>query len=479
MQSGTMEQQSNWQATYQSRSTTPEAAVKVIKSGDRVFLTGNASVPLPLLDALVKRAPGLRDVEVCHPLTICPADYVAPEMAGHLRINSMFISANVRKAVNEGWADFTPVMLSEFPLLFKNGHLPLDVALIHVSTPDENGFCSMGAESGLTISAAEVSKIVIAQINKQMPRTLGDTMMHIERMDHIIPCDTPLFEMPMGEDADQAIVEKIAAHIAALIPDGATMQLGIGALPNAVLKFLFDKKDLGIHSELISDGVIDLVEAGVVNGARKTLHPGKIVCGFLLGTKRLYDWVDNNPLVELHRTEYVNDPFVVAQNDRMVAINSAIEVDLTGQVCADSIGPKMHSAVGGQLDFIYGASRSTGGVPIIALPSTSTLRDGTVVSKIVPMLKLGAGVVTSRNHVHYVVTEYGAAELYGKTVRQRTQALIAIAHPQFRAEITEQAKELHYPVGAGPRACPGWPQGAGPTSFYKRFSEERKNYVLE
>lgn len=441
---GMKEAKTSWQETCLSRLTTPDEAVKVIKSGDRVFLTGNASVPLPLLDALVKRAPELQGVEVCHPLTICPADYVAPEMEGHLRINSMFISANVRKAVNQGRADFTPVMLSEFPLLFKNGHLPLDVALIHVSPPDANGFCSMGAESGLTISAAEVAKVVIAQVNEQMPRTLGDTAMHLDKMHYIVPSNTPLFEMPMGDDADQGVVERIAAHIAELIPDGATMQLGIGALPNAVLKFLFEKKDLGIHSELISDGVIDLVEAGVVNGSRKSLHPNKIICGFLLGTRRLYEWVDNNPLVELHRTEYVNDPFVVAQNDRMVAINSAIEVDFTGQVCADSIGTKMHSAVGGQLDFIYGASRSRGGVPIIALPSTSLLRDGSVVSKIVPMLKPGAGVVTSRNHVHYVVTEFGVAALYGKTVRQRTQALIKIAHPQFREEITARAKELNY-----------------------------------
>ena len=434
----------DWQNACQSRVTTAEEAVKTIKTGDRVFLTGNASVPLPLLDALVKRAPELQDVEICHPLTICPDDYVSPEMDGHLRINSMFISTNVRKAVNQGRADFTPVMLSEFPLLFKNGHLPLDVALIHVSPPDENGYCSMGAESGLTISAAEVAKIIIAQVNEQMPRTLGDTAMHIDKMHYIVPSDTPLFEMPMGDDTDQEVVEKIASHIAKLIPDGATMQLGIGALPNAVLKFLFEKKDLGIHSELISDGVIDLVEAGIVNGSRKSLHPGKITCGFLLGTQRLYEWVDNNPMVELLRTEYVNDPFVVAQNDRMVAINSAIEVDFTGQVCADSIGTKMHSAVGGQLDFIYGASRSKGGVPIIALPSTSTLRDGSVVSKIVPTLKLGAGVVTSRNHVHFVVTEFGAAELYGKTIRQRTKALINVAHPQFRAEITEKAKELNY-----------------------------------
>ena len=434
----------NWQEHYQSRITTAEEAVTAIKSGDRVFLTGNASVPLQLLAALVKRAPELENVEICHPLAICPSDYVAPEMVGHLRVNTMFISANVRKAVNEGRADFTPVMLSEFPLLFKNGHLPLDVALIHVSPPDQHGFCSMGAESGLTISAAEVAKTVIAQVNEQMPRTLGDTLMHIDRMHHIIPLDCPISEHAMGSEGNDEEVKKIAGHISELIPDGATMQLGIGAIPDAVLKYLYNKKDLGVHSELISDGVIDLVEAGVLNNSRKSIHAGKIVCGFLLGTKRLYKWVDNNPLVELYRTEYVNDPFVVAQNDRMVAINSALEVDLTGQVCADSIGPRMYSAVGGQLDFIYGASRSKGGVPIIALPSTSTLRDGSVISKIVPMLKQGAGVVTSRNHVHYVVTEFGVAELYGKSVRQRTQALISIADPRFREEITAKARELNY-----------------------------------
>lgn len=435
---------SNWHERYQSRKTTAAEAVKAVKSGDRCFLTGNASVPLQLLAALVERAPQLQNVEICHPLAICPSDYVSPAMEGHLRVNSMFISANIRKAVNEGRADFTPVMLSEFPLLFKNGHLPLDVAFIHVSPPDAQGYCSMGAESGLTISAAEVAKVVIAQVNNQMPRTLGDTLMHVDNMHHIVEVDCPISEHIMSAEENAAVVEEIAGHIAGLIPDGATMQLGIGAIPDAVLKYLFEKKDLGVHSELISDGVIDLVEAGVVNCSRKTIHHGKIVCGFLLGSKRLYNWVNDNSLVELHRTEYVNDPFVVAQNDRMVAINSALEVDITGQVCADSIGPRLYSAVGGQLDFIYGASRSKGGVPIIALPSTSELRDGTVVSKIVPMLKHGAGVVTTRNHVHYVATEYGVAELYGKSVRQRTQALINIAHPQFRDEITAKARELHY-----------------------------------
>jgi 4-hydroxybutyrate CoA-transferase len=434
----------DWRELYRARLTTPDEAVKVVRSGHRVLLMGNASVPMELLAALVRRAPALQGVELCHALTICPPDYVAPGLAGHLRVNSMFISANVRKAVNEGRADFTPVLLSEFPLLFRDGHLPLDVALIQVSPPDEEGYCSLGAEAGLTITAAEAARTVVAQVNRQMPRTRGDTRMHLERLHHLVEVDQPLAEHAMGEDEDREVVGKIAAHITALIPDGATLQLGIGALPNAVLKHLFAKKDLGIHSELISDGVIDLVEAGVVNCSRKTLHPGKIVCGFLLGTRRLYRWVDDNPLVEMRRTEYVNDPFVVAQNDRMVAINAAIEVDLTGQVCADSIGPRLYSAVGGQLDFVYGASRSRGGVPIIAMPSSSELRDGTVASKIVPMLKQGAGVVTTRNHVRFVATEFGVAALYGRTIRQRAQALIGIAHPRFRDELTAAARELHY-----------------------------------
>ncbi len=434
----------NWQEVYQSRLATAEEAVKAVKSGDRIFLTANASVPMQLLEALVKRAHELNGVEICHCLTFCPSDYVAPEMDGHLRVNSMFVSANVRNAVNEGRADFTPVMLSEYPLLFKNGVLPLDVAFIHISPPDEYGFCSMGSEAGLTITAAESAKTIIAQVNEQMPRTLGDTAMHIDRIDHIVEVNCPISEHAMGQKGDQTVVEKMAVHIAGLIPDGATMQLGIGAIPDAVLKHLYTKKDLGIHSELFSDGVIDLVEAGVITNARKNIHTGKIVAGFILGTKRLYDWVHNNPMVELHRTEYVNDPFVIAQNDRMVSINSALEVDLTGQVCADSIGPRQYSAVGGQLDFTYGAARSKGGVPIIALPSTSLLKNGTLVSKIVPMLKHGAGVVTSRNHVHYIVTEFGVAALYGKSIRQRTQALIDIAHPQFREEIAEKARELNY-----------------------------------
>ena len=434
----------DWNSIYQSRVTTAEEAVKVIKSGMRIFLTGNVSVPQKVLGALVEYAPNLHGVEICQALTIGPADYVNPGMEGHLRVNTLFISHNVRKAVQEGRADFTPVLLSEFPLLFKRGHLPLDAAIIHVSPPDEHGFCSLGVEVGLTKSPAESAKVLIAEVNQQMPRTLGDSFIHVSRLHHIIPVNYPIPEMAMSDEGNSAVVEKIAGYIAELIPDGATMQLGIGAIPDAVLKYLRNKKDLGVHSELFSDGVIDLVNEGVLTNARKTLHPGKIIAGFMLGTRDLYNWADDNPLIEFHRTEYVNDPFVIAQNERMVAINSAIEVDLTGQVCADSIGPKLYSGVGGQLDFIYGASRSKGGVPIIALPSTTTLRDGTPITRIAGMLKPGAGVVTSRNHVRYVVTEYGVADLYGKTIRQRARQLINVTHPDFRADLEKQARELHY-----------------------------------
>ncbi|MDP3186735.1 MAG: acetyl-CoA hydrolase/transferase C-terminal domain-containing protein [Anaerolineales bacterium] len=434
----------DWQKLYQSRVVSSEEAVKAIKSGNRIFMTGNVSVPQTVLAALVNHAPNLKDVEIVQALTIGPADYVGPAMEGHLRVNTIFISANIRKAVNEGRADFTPVMLSEFPLLFKRGILPLDVALIHVSPADEHGFCSLGVEVGLTKTPAESAKIIVAEVNEQMPRTLGDSFIHVSRLNYIVPVNYPIAELPMGGEAPSEIVEKIAGYIAELIPDGATMQMGIGEIPDAVLKYLHHKKDLGVHSELFSDGVIELVDAGVLTNARKTLHAGKIVAGFMLGTQKLYKWADDNPLVELHRTEYVNDPFVIAQNERMVAINSAIEVDLTGQVCADSIGPKLYSGAGGQLDFIYGASRSKEGVPIIALPSETTLRDGTRISRIAAMLKQGAGVVTSRNHVRYVVTEYGVADLYGKTIRQRARQLIAIAHPDFRADLEKQARELNY-----------------------------------
>ncbi len=428
----------HWAQVYRDRRCSAEEAVQAIQSGMRVFLTGNCSVPQVVLRALVERAHSLSNVEIVQVLTIGPADYVAPEMAGHIRVNTLFISANVRQAVQEGRADFTPVFLSEIPGLFRS-ELPLDVALIHVSPPDEHGFCSYGVEVGVTKTAAEVAKIVIAEVNPRMPRTLGDSFIHVSKIDHIVEVDYPLPEFRMGEPSPMQ--QAIGRHIADLIEDGSTLQTGIGGIPDAVLQYLGDKKDLGIHTELFSDGVIDLVERGIITNEAKTLHPGKIVAGFLLGTQRLYDFVHDNPIIELHPSEYVNDPFRIAQNDKMVSINSALEVDLTGQVCADSIGPLLYSGVGGQVDFVRGAARSKGGKPIIALPSTA--KDGTV-SRIVWQLKPGSGVVTTRNDVHYIVTEYGVAYLHGKTIRERAQALINIAHPKFREELERKARELKY-----------------------------------
>jgi 4-hydroxybutyrate CoA-transferase len=431
-----------WMQLYQSKVTTADKAVGAIDSGMRVFLTGNCSVPQRVMTALVQRAPQFEQpIEVVQVLTIGSAEYVAPGMEKYIRVNTLFISANVRQAVNEGRADFTPCFLSEIPGLFRSGILPLDVALIQVSPPDEHGFCSFGVEVGVTKTAAETAKVVIAEVNDRMPRTLGDSFIHVSKLTHIVPVSYPLPEHRMGEITD--LEKQIGCYCASLIEDGSTMQMGIGGIPDAVLTFLDSKKDLGIHTELFSDGVIDLVDRGIINGEKKSLHPGKIVAGFLLGTQRLYDFVHDNPIVELHPTEYINDPFRISQNDRMVAINSAIEIDLTGQVCADSIGPRLYSGVGGQIDFIYGASRSKGGKPIIGMPSSAEIK-GRPVSKIVPMLKQGAGVVTTRNHVHYVVTEFGIADLYGKTIRQRARALIDVAHPQFREELEKAARELKY-----------------------------------
>ena len=427
------------QALYAERVTSAAEAVRRITSGMRVYLTGNCSVPQTLLSALVQRAPELQDVEIVQVLTVGPADYVAPEMAGHLRVNTLFISDNVRAAVNEGRADFTPVFLSEVPRLFKSGLLALDVALVHVSPPDEHGFCSFGIEVGMTKPTAQSAKAVIAEMNPRMPRTLGDSFIHLSKLDLVVPVDYPLPEIRMGDTSEA--VQRIADHVAGLIPDGATLQTGIGAIPDAVLSRLGNHKDLGIHTELFSDGIIDLIARGVITGERKTLHPGKVIAGFVLGTQRLYDFIHDNPVIELHPQDYVNDPFVIAQNVRMVAINSAIEVDLTGQVCADSIGPRLYSGVGGQLDFIYGASRSQGGVPVIALPSTAL---GGRASRIVGTLKPGSGVTTSRNHIRFVVTEHGVADLYGKTVRERARALMAIADPRFQDDLGRSARDLRY-----------------------------------
>jgi 4-hydroxybutyrate CoA-transferase len=421
---------------------TADDAVAHIESGMRVFVTGNCSFRQQLVAALVRRAPELTNVEIIQVLTIGNADYVQPAMQGHLRVNTLFISENVRAAVNDGRADFTPCRLSEIPLLFTRRAVPLDVAFIHVSPPDDHGFCSFGVEVGVTKAAAESARIVIAEVNPRMPRTLGDSFIHISKIDYCVDVDYPLPEFRNSESGP--LYEKIGKHIADMIEDGDCLQLGIGAIPNGVLPYLTSKRNLGMHSEMFSDGIIDLVEQGIMNCESKNLHPGKIIAGFCLGSQRLYDYVNDNPSMEFRPTEYVNNPFLIAQNDHMVAINSAIEVDLTGQVCADSIGTRLYSGVGGQLDFIRGAAHSVGGKPIIALPSTTTLRDGRLVSKIVPTLKPGAGVTTTRNDVHFVVTEYGVANLYGKTIRQRARALIDVAHPDFREEMARCAHELVY-----------------------------------
>ncbi|GAB4576120.1 MAG: acetyl-CoA hydrolase/transferase C-terminal domain-containing protein [Anaerolineae bacterium] len=419
---------------------TAEEAVEFIKSGDRVFMTGNCSVPQKLLRALVDRAPQLTDVELVQLLAISDVDYVAPELAGHLRVNAMFISHNVREAVNDGRADFTPILLSDVPRLFRRREkFPINVALVHLSPPDMHGYCSYGVEVGLTKTGAEVADLVIAEVNAQMPRALGDSMIHIDDIDIIVETDYPLPEIQMTEANE--LQQQIARHIVELIPDGATLQTGIGAVPDAVLRLLTNHRDLGVHTELFSDGVIDLVERGVINCRAKTLHPGKMVAGFVLGTRRLYDFIHDNPICEFHPTEYVNNPYVISQNARMVAINSALEVDLTGQVCADSMGHYFFSGVGGQLDFIRGAGRAEGGVPIIALPSTAK---GGQLSRIVPELKPGAGVTTTRNDVHWVVTEYGAADLFGVPVRERVRRLINIAHPDFREELARVAYERYH-----------------------------------
>ncbi len=429
----------NWKEIYRRKITDVDTALTSILSGNRLYIGGGAGVPVELTQGLTRRAQSLRGVEITHILTFAPAPYVAPEYQQNFRVNALFIGHNVRRAVQEGRADFTPVFLSEIPRLFSEGHLPLDFALISVTPPDEHGFCSYGVEVGTTKPAAEAANRIIAEVNPRMPRTLGDSFIHVSRLHTIVEVDYPLPEAPQGGGSEEHLT--VGSHIAELIPDGATLQMGIGSIPDAVLKNLTSHRDLGIHTELFSDGVIDMVEAGIITCARKNFHPGKIVAGFLFGSQRLYEFVHNNPLIELHPTDYVNDPFNIAQNDKMVAINSALQVDLTGQVCADSIGPKFYSGVGGQLDFIRGAARSRGGLPIVAFLSTA--KDGTV-SRIVPMLTEGAGVVTTRNDVHYVVTEYGVASLYGKSVRQRTQELIRIAHPKFREELAVAARELGF-----------------------------------
>ncbi|HLY17245.1 MAG TPA: acetyl-CoA hydrolase/transferase C-terminal domain-containing protein [Bryobacteraceae bacterium] len=417
-------------AQYRQRVTTAGQALRAVRSGDRIWIQEGNGTPTPLIEALLRRAPALLNVEIVHMLTLGAADYTRPEYQGHFRHNGLFLGHNVRDAVAAGRADYTPIFLSEIEKLFSSGEMPLDVALIQTSPPDEFGYLSLGTSIDCTLSAARCARLVIAEVNQRMPRTMGETFLHVSKVAAIVETDRPLLEAPSAPS--DIVQHRIAANVATLIPDGATLQLGIGGIPNAVLEALHDRRDLGIHSEMCPDGVVPLIEAGVITGDRKTLHRGKVVAGFVFGTRRIFDFIHNNPAFEFHPTQYTNDPFVIAQNDRMVAINSAIQVDLTGQVCADSIGSTPYSGFGGQLDFIRGAARSKGGKPIIALPSTA--RHGTL-SRIVPVLDPGAGVVTSRGDVHYVVTEYGVAYLFGKTLRQRAEALVAIAHPNFRDEL--------------------------------------------
>lgn len=419
-------------AVWRKKVCTPEEAVQCIQDGDRVWIHPGTATPRLLVEAMTGRGKELHDVEIVHLLHFGDAPYVAPEYEGHFRNNNFFLGGNVRGAVNEGRADFIPIFLGEVPKLFLSGEMPVDVAMINVTPPDEHGFCSYGCGVDCTLAAAKVARNVIAQVNPRMPRTMGDSFIHISKISHIVEVDEPVIELKGKKISD--LHRGIARNIEPLIDDGACLQLGIGGVPDAVLELLEDKKDLGVHTEMFSDGIIPMLENGIITGEKKTFHQGKVIAGFFFGTKELYDYCDNNPIFEFHPSNYTNDIINVARNDNMVAINSAIQVDLTGQVCADSIGYNFYSGIGGQVDFIRGAARSKGGKPIIALPSTAK---GDTISRIVPNLDQGAGVVTSRGDVHYVVTEFGVAYLHGKNIRQRAEALISIAHPKFQQELED------------------------------------------
>jgi len=425
---------------YKSKLCSADEAVSIVESGSRVYISGNAATPFNVVEALARRKEELSDVEVVHVLLLGNDPLSEPGMEGHFRHKSLFVGPADRKAVNEGKADYFPIFLYEIPKLFdpERKALPLDTAIIQTSPPDEHGFLSLGVENLATKAAADKARQLIVQVNDKMPRTLGDCFIHISKVTKITEVSAELPELEIGEPTE--IEKRIGGYIADLVGDGATLQLGIGGIPNAALSAMENKKDLGIHTEMISDGVVDAIEKGVITGARKSLHSGKVIATFMLGTKRLYEFAHNNPLFELHPGEYTNDPFVIGQNNDMIAINSAIEVDLTGQVCSDSIGHRIFSGIGGQVDFIRGAARSKGGKPIIALASTTK---NETVSKIVPHLREGAGVVTSRGDVHYIVTEYGVAYLHGKSLSQRARALIEIAHPKFRDELTRSAKRCN------------------------------------
>jgi 4-hydroxybutyrate CoA-transferase len=423
----------DWKLIYKSKLVSLNKAVSYIKSDDRVVIQHAAGEPQALVNAMVESCKLYKNVEIVHLVALGKGEYTKPEMNKHFRHNSLFVGATTREAVNEGKADFTPCFFSEVPRLFKQEYLPVDVALIQVTPPDEHGYCSLGVSVDYTKPVVECAKIVIAQVNDKMPRTYGDSFVHVSELDYIVEVSEPLIEIvpPKITDIERAIGENCAS----LVENGATLQLGIGGIPDAVLMFLKNKKDLGIHSEMISDGVLNLIENGVVTNNRKTIHRGKIVVTFLMGTKRLYDFINNNPMIEMHPVDYVNHPAVISKNNKMTCINSCIQIDFMGQVCAETIGLKQYSGVGGQVDFIRGASMASDGKSIIAMPSTASKGK---VSRIVPKLDDCAAVTTSRNDVHYVVTEFGVANLRGKSLKERARSLINIAHPNFKPELIEE-----------------------------------------
>ncbi|MDX1778033.1 MAG: acetyl-CoA hydrolase/transferase C-terminal domain-containing protein, partial [Thermodesulfobacteriota bacterium] len=425
----------DWKKEYQHKLQDPKSALSHIRPGNRIFVGTGCAVPSLLVRTLETIGSKLRDTEIMHILTVGDTPYTNEQFCDNFRCNAFFIGQNTRLAIAEGRADYTPVFLSDLPQLFKSGSIPIDVALIQVSPPDDHGFCCFGISVDVVKSASESAAIVIAEVNPNMPRTWGDSLISIDKIDVLVENDTPLPEV--HSPPPDEIAERIAKNISRYIEDGSTIQMGIGTIPEAITKFLKDKKDLGVHSEMISDGVVDLWEAGVITNRKKTIHQGKVIASLGMGTKRLYDFVNNNPAVEFHPSEYVNNPYIISLNDRMVALNSALEVDLTGQVTAESLGHQFYSGIGGQADFMRGAAKSNRGKPIIALPSTA--KNGTI-SRIVPHLSEAAGVVTSRGDVHYVVTEFGVALLHGKSIRERAIALINIAHPAFRDKLLKFCK---------------------------------------
>jgi acyl-CoA hydrolase len=434
-----LDPQRDWQERYAAKIATAEQAVRLIPPRKRILIGSGAAEPGGLVEAMVTHGTHLEGNEVVHLMTLGSAPYVQPGLERHFRHTAFFIGANVRPAVQEGRADFMPVFLSEIPQLITSGRVHIGAALIQVSPPDRLGFVSLGVSVDIVRAAVDTADLVLAEVNPNMPRTLGDSFLHVDRIAQLVPVNAPLPELTQQPLDD--VSREIGRNVASLIPDGATLQMGIGRIPDATLAALSDRSDLGVHTEMLSDGVMLLAEAGILTGRRKSFLPGKIVTSFVMGTHRLYRWVHDNPQIEMRPSGFTNDPFQIARNDQMVAINSALAVDLTGQVAADTVRGRFFSGIGGQVDFIRGAARSRGGRPIIALPSTAK---GGTISRIQSTFEEGTGVVTSRGDIHYVVTEYGIADLWGRNIRQRTEALIGIAYPGFRAELVAAARQRRY-----------------------------------